>query len=199
MARRNEHTKEEIRQMAIISGQDIIKKEGFAAFSARKIARDIGYTIGTLYNIFASHEDIILHINAKTLDGLKKFIEENKSNKKHDANHKIKELARIYIQFAGQNYNCWNAIFEFHEPLDFVVPKWYEEKTGELFEIVEDALCGVVKGKRQLNKHAKILWASIHGICLLNIKQKLNIDGIKKVETLTDTLINNYLYALQNK
>ncbi len=194
MARRNDHTKDEIREMAIISGQNIIKQESIAGFSARKISREIGYTIGTLYNIFENHEDIILNINAKTLDDLKNFIQEKQ---KCGGESTIKEMAHLYIEFAGKHYNCWNAIFEFHKPLGFIMPEWYENKVSELFEIVEESLKYTLQNKSEIKKHARIIWAGIHGICLLNIKQKLNIDGIKKVETLTDLLINNYLYGAQ--
>ena len=41
---------------------------GLSGFSTRQIAKKIGYTLGTLYNIFESYDDIILHINAATLD-----------------------------------------------------------------------------------------------------------------------------------
>ena len=51
MARRNDHTRDELKEMAISAGQSIIIHEGFNKFSARKVARNIGYTVGTIYNI----------------------------------------------------------------------------------------------------------------------------------------------------
>ncbi len=199
MARRGDHTQDEIKELVIIAGQNIIKQAGISGFSARKISREIGYSIGTLYNIFDSHEDIILNINARTLDDLKLFIEEKKYSSNENILNNIKKLAHLYVEFASANYNCWNAIFEFHEPIEFVTPKWYEEKTQELFKIIEIALEDIFQSKDCLERHAKIIWAGIHGVCLLNIKKKLNISGVKKVETLTDLLIENYLYGAQNQ
>ena len=70
MARRSEHSKEEIRDMALAAAQDIVKAEGLAGLSARKIAKKIGYTVGTLYLVFKNQDDLILTINARTLDAL---------------------------------------------------------------------------------------------------------------------------------
>ena len=52
MARRNDNSRDELKEMSIAAGQEIILAEGFASFSARKVAKNIGYTIGTIYNIF---------------------------------------------------------------------------------------------------------------------------------------------------
>ena len=52
MGRRNEHSRDEIKEMAIEAGKKIIVEEGFSNLGARKIARAIGYTVGTLYNVF---------------------------------------------------------------------------------------------------------------------------------------------------
>lgn len=54
---------------------------GLSGFSTRQIAKKIGYTLGTLYNIFESYDDIILHINAATLDEMKKFITQSMNPK----------------------------------------------------------------------------------------------------------------------
>ncbi len=44
MVRRSDHTKDELKQMAINAGYNIIKSQGFNKFSARKVASEIGYT-----------------------------------------------------------------------------------------------------------------------------------------------------------
>ena len=38
--------------------------------SARKVATAIGYTVGTLYLVFENIDDLILNVNARTLDRL---------------------------------------------------------------------------------------------------------------------------------
>ena len=52
MARRSDHTREEIREMALVATEQIVSVAGFSALSARKIAKKIGYTVGSLYLLF---------------------------------------------------------------------------------------------------------------------------------------------------
>lgn len=70
MARRSDHSREEIRAMALAAAQQIVTEQGFAALNARKIASAIGYTVGTLYLVFKNLDDLFLQLNARTLDDL---------------------------------------------------------------------------------------------------------------------------------
>ena len=196
MARRNDHTKEEIREMVIQAGSELIRASGFSSFSTRQIAKEIGYTVGTLYNVFESYDDIILHINATTLDDMRKFIEERLSPKLKNANA-IKHLAKIYIDFAHKNYNSWSALFEYNILSELKLPEWYSQKIENLFSITEGLLSEFIVKKSEALKHAKVIWASIHGICVLSLTRKLNVTRAESVEVLTDSLIENYLRGLE--
>lgn len=197
MARRNDHTKKELKNLVIEAGQKLIKQNGFANFSTRQVAKEIGYTVGTLYNIFESYEDIVLHINAATLDEMKTFIETN-LNSKLKGDKQIKQLAELYIKFAHKNYNNWSALFEFSLPNQVTLPQWYEEKIHNLFLIVSNSLEQIIDGKSESLKHAKVIWASIHGICVLSLTQKIGaITKFDSPEILTDLLIENYLKGLK--
>jgi AcrR family transcriptional regulator len=195
MARRNDHTKEEIREMVIRVGSELVKSSGFSSFSTRQIAKEIGYTVGTLYNVFDSYDDIVFHINAKTLDDMKTFLRKNlKSDLKRSA--AIKQLAHLYIEFASQNYNRWSALFEYSIPEELQLPEFYNKKIDELFAIIKDVLKCFIKDDSECLKHAKIIWASIHGICILSLTKKLNVAGLNSVEELTSQLVDNYLRGI---
>ena len=195
MARRNDHSKDEIREMAIKAGSDLIDKSGFSSFSTRQIAKEIGYTVGTLYNVFDSYDDIVFHINTATLDDMKNFVKKNlKPNLKRSA--AIKQLAHLYIEFASQNYNRWSALFVYSIPEDLQLPEFYSKKIDELFAIVKDVFKGFVKDESASLKHTKIIWASIHGICILSLTKKLNVAGLNSVEELTGQLVDNYLRGI---
>jgi len=192
MARRNDHTKNEIKEMAIKAGIEIINEYGFANFSMRQIAKKIGYTVGTLYNIFDDYNDIILNINSVTLDEMKKFINYN-INTNLDGIVAIKQLAKLYIKFANNNYNRWSALFEHVMPPNSKLPEWYNKKIEDLFNIIESILSKLIDQKSDTLKHAKIIWASVHGICILSFTNKINIIGSDSVENISDCMIENYL------
>ena len=52
MARRSEHTQEQIKEMVLIAAEGIVTEEGEEALTVRKIAQHIGYTVGSIYMVF---------------------------------------------------------------------------------------------------------------------------------------------------
>jgi len=51
MGRRSIHSAEELRELIIQAATDIVERDGLAGLSAREIAKRIGYSPGTLYNV----------------------------------------------------------------------------------------------------------------------------------------------------
>ena len=49
MGRRNQHSREEQRTMALDAAEALVAAEGLAGFSMRKVAQAMGYTVGNLY------------------------------------------------------------------------------------------------------------------------------------------------------
>lgn len=197
MARRNDHTREELMEMAISAGQKIISEDGFDQFSARKVAKEIGYTVGTIYNIFDSHNDLILHINSATLDDMYAFIT-HKMNKKHSGNNAIKNLFSYYIMFAQENYNRWSALFEFNIPQGDSLPDWQTNKILALFALVETLLLPIVNNdKEKAERYSRALWAGAHGICQLGITGKLGQVSTDSIHVLANSLIDNFINGIK--
>lgn len=70
MARRSDHSRDELREMALTAAEQIVLENGYESLSARKVASAIGYTVGTLYLVFENLDDLVLQVNARTLDRL---------------------------------------------------------------------------------------------------------------------------------
>ena len=56
--------------MILSAARDIIERDGLPALSAREIARRIGYSAGTLYNIFSHLDDVRLTLQCEMLEEL---------------------------------------------------------------------------------------------------------------------------------
>ncbi len=198
MARRNDHSREELKKIAVLAGKNLILNEGLGGFSARKVAKEIGYTIGTIYNIFGSHENFILHINATTLDDMYHYLSKHRKNNQQPVDI-IKNLAAAYLNYARKNYNLWSALFEFNLPQDIPLPDWYAHKIKLLFTMVEESMLPLFDGNSKKSEHAaKVLWSSIHGICQLGLTGKLDTVGAAPVKVLTDSLIDNYILGVNH-
>ncbi len=197
MARRYDHSREEIREMCINHGCLIMEEKGLDGFSARLLAARIGYSVGTLYNVFGSYEQLLLHINLRTLEELEAALIKAEASSKSPKEALIK-LARAYLIFARLHYHRWSALFEYHLPAGETIPEWYGSKLAVLFALIEqpiEALAGC--GEVQAAREARTLWTAVHGVCALGLNGKVAVTGLTDtVESLLDVLLERYLSAL---
>ena len=197
MGRRNEHSRKQIKEMAIEAGRKIIVEEGFSNLGARKIARAIGYTVGTLYNVFGNYLDIVLNINAETLDDIKNHLERSLASGEEGVKA-ITTIGLSYVDYARENTNLWNALFNFHHPEDTNMPEWYVERVNSLFSIPVKALVPLFNGdaERAMDE-ARIIWGGVHGICLLGLTHRLSHDSEELLKSKVLSLIENYMRGLE--
>jgi len=196
VARRSDHSQDEIREMAIKASRDIIMHKGLSALTARKIAKEIGYTPGTLYLIFKNQDDLILHINAITLqDMYQQLSAAVKRCRKPESC--ILKLGHEYVRFAIEHRHLWNAVFEHRLPEGQHPPTWFQTHIAQLYELVETQLEHLSNAKR-LDTHlaATALWSGVHGICVLGLNDKIENSNEKLIQSLVDSLIKNYLNGL---
>lgn len=131
MARRSEHSLDEIKTMVLNAAETIVIEEGFSALTVRKIAMAIGYTVGSIYMVFANMADLNMHINARTLDAIAAQLEQVQGC---PADQCIETLAQTYLGYASQNFNRWSMIFEYRFPPNTDIPAWYQEKLNAVFD-----------------------------------------------------------------
>jgi len=192
MARRNEHSREAIHDMALDAAEAIAASEGYPGLSARKVAKAIGYTVGTLYLVFENLDDLVLQVNARTLDALYERLvrQRPESEQPEDV---LLALAYAYIAYAEAESPRWNMLFESVYGKDGNLPEWYQQKLGRVFWLVEGALRPLRLKEGEEVGMARVLWASVHGICTLSIRQRLELAGGLSVEAMAKMLICNFL------
>ncbi|MCU7853268.1 MAG: TetR/AcrR family transcriptional regulator [Candidatus Thiodiazotropha sp. (ex Monitilora ramsayi)] len=194
MSRRSDHSREEIREMALAAAETIASEQGYTGLSARKVASAIGYTVGTLYLVFDNLDDLILQVNGRTLDHLHaQMVKEQ--NQHQDARERLLQLGHTYIRFADEDPHRWEMIFEHHLPEDHETPKWFLEKVARMFLLVETGLEPLAKqhSPQEITQAARALWGGVHGICILAVTRKLDVVGVDSVQDLSQSLMDNYL------
>lgn len=194
MARRSDHSREEIRSMALVAAEQLVSEQGYEGLSARKVASAIGYTVGTLYLVFENLDDLILHINARTLDRLYRRMEEVQTDCR-DPGYCLQQLGQTYIGFASDNPYLWKMVFKHRLPEGQQVPAWFQEKVHRMFAMVEAQLKPLAKNRShaEIAQAAGALWGGVHGICMLALTGKIGVAGEVSAQDLTQTLMNNYL------
>jgi len=197
MARRNDHSRKQLRAMAISTARKIVSEEGFQALSARRVAREIGYTVGTLYLIFKNLDDMILALNEQTLTELYTSLESS-TESQANASELVEKICLSYLSFAIKHRHLWVLVFEHELPAQQEMPSWYAEKIAMGIHLIELVLCQLVpKAKTEIiNQSARSIWGGVHGVCMLAVSKKLDLTGIESAEDQVVDLTQKYLRGL---
>jgi AcrR family transcriptional regulator len=197
MGRRSTHTHEELRELVLRSAQEIIEADGLAGLSAREIARKIGYSPGTLYNLFNNLNDLILHVEDRLLEALDKRLSEvERSGSPEQA---VRRFAQAYLSFTHERPKVWNLLFEHHVPGKAAIPAWYQERIEGLTRHIEEAIAplAVDSDPAAVRRYAHVLWASIHGITSLSTAPKPIMISTETAQHMIDDLVTIYVAGLR--
>lgn len=196
MARRSEHSREELHSMAIDAARALISQEGIEGLSARKVAQKIGYTVGTLYQSFDNIHDLVLHANAFTLSELLTELEDAYMGSR-DPRQRLVKIAEAYLLFATRHERQWAAVFRHTLPRGYPMPDWYQTRIDALFALVENALRTLApqRNRSAIQLASRALFSGVHGVCILHTGNKLFSDSIASPQMLLQSLVKHYLSA----
>lgn len=198
MARRSDHSRTELSRLALDAARGIVEKQGLDALTTRNIADAIGYSPGTLYNVFENLDDLIVRLNAQTLDILYRQLSDIPMT--GDAGRDLRALLAGYRAFQISQPALWTTLFDYRLTENQVPPDWYLAKVDRVMALIERALAPLFcTGEREdLENAARILWAGIHGICSLSHAGKLGTVSSQSTEDMTETLLACFVYSLES-
>ncbi len=141
---------------------------GFARFSARQVARAVGYSVGTIYNVFPSLDHFLLAINTRTFE---QWTQHLLSQLEIAGEDRIRALVEAYFSFARDNRNLWMAIYDHRLPPAMQMPDDAAQRRAELTGIVVREIAAVVGDQplEQIQHLARSLIATVHGHCSFDL------------------------------
>ena len=174
--------KEETRINILDASLQIIKEEGWAALSMRKIADVIEYTAPIIYEYFANKEAILLELSRKGYLILARDLEEAKSKHRLPAKQ-LEAMWVAYWNFAFDNKELYQGMFgvstncccEMVNNLPEAEIPWdmFSEVIGELMGITDmesEIIC----------KKYYTLWSIVHGLVSINLLSRGFSDEINR-------------------
>lgn len=164
MGRRSDHSRAELEALILDVGHQHMAEMGFARFSAREVAKRIGYAVGTLYNVFGSYDQLIAAINTRTFEQWADHLEQRLAISSDD---RIGALVEGYFCFAAEHTNLWMAIYDHRLPPDMSVPEDLVARRGSLTDIVVREVAAVLPPETRdcAPRLARSLVATVHGHC----------------------------------
>ncbi|MEM7776480.1 MAG: TetR/AcrR family transcriptional regulator [Pseudomonadota bacterium] len=163
-----------LRRRALEVAREIMSAEGLGAVQARRIATGIGCSVGTLYNLYDGLDDLIVAVNAETLEQLGAAVVKACDTSDSQAIEPLLEImALAYFEFARDHRQCWQAIFQHQLANGRVVPDWYRERQSALFALVEDILRSRIRDDDHRKMASRALFSAVHGVVSLSLDEKL--------------------------
>lgn len=154
--------------------ETVLAGEGLASAQARRIAKDAGCSVGTLYNIYGDIDQLILAANETTLHDLALALTAAaNSARASDLEARLMALAQAYLAFASSNIARWRAVFEQRLADDYPVPASYLEDRSRLLALIETELQATIPDPSARQVASRALFSAVHGIVLLALDMKL--------------------------
>jgi AcrR family transcriptional regulator len=176
MGRRSDHSRAELAEMILAEGHRQMADVGYSRFSAREVAKRIGYSIGTLYNVFGTHDRLVAAINTRTF-GL--WSAHLRARLERGGGDRIRALVEGYFSFARENPNLWTAIYDHRLPAGASLPEEDDALRGALTEIVAAEVAAALPEalRPKSPRLARSLVAVVHGHCAFALNGSFALMG----------------------
>lgn len=201
MARRKEHSHDEIRKLAITATMDRLAYEPMQEISLRQIANAIGYAPSTLVKVFGSYHYLLLACSANTLMAL---LHELNQLEDTSSGSRLLMMANRYYDYALANPHLFNLVFELKMEADEALPQSQLSLISLLLSKLEKEISLIVPHLKagELEAASRNFWSMIHGITVLSLKDKLFCQSLDAPSLLTmqvETFIAGLLAQYDNK
>lgn len=166
MGRRSDHSRAELEELILSTGSALIAESGLGSFSAREVARRIGYSIGTIHNVFGTADRLIAAINTRSFAAWAESLRE-RLDATGSGGDRIAVLVDAYFRFAREHPHLWTSIFDHRLPLDGGLTEADETGRSLLTRIVVEEIAHAIDHEvnDSLATLARSLIATVHGHC----------------------------------
>lgn len=197
MGRRSDHSRDELRSLILDAGIALMAEVGFADFSAREVAKRIGYSIGTIHNVFGNVDGLVTAINTQAFADWADELERSLAAAGDD---RIAALTQGYFRFATENPRRWSAIYDHRPACETLTPE-QEQTRGRLMLIVGAEVAKAVGRPLgpAIGTFARSLVATVHGHCSFAVTGSWAAMGQDNVEAVALARVRESLAAFHEQ
>jgi AcrR family transcriptional regulator len=182
--------------LVLEAARAIVIAEGPAGVTMRKIAGQIGYAAGSIYNAVGDQAVVLRHVNAQTLRELVAALESAVGSAGFAPGdiRRAEVIAEAYIDYVVAHARLWAALLERPPLPGEEVPEFYARPRARLVEMVAEAIAPFFKDPSELRDSVVALWSALQGIASLAAGGNVSFlgDGIDP-KRVARTLVRRYL------
>lgn len=167
MARRSDHSRDELAALVLESARKIVTEEGTEAVTMRKIGGMIGYAPGSIYNAVGDLDAVLREVNAITLKDLAGQLDGVLADHKPGQIDCALKVAETYVDFVTHHPRLWAALLARPPQAGEAVPDSYSQPRAHLIEIVAKAISPLIADPSARQRAVIALWAALQGVAAL--------------------------------
>ena len=160
----------DIRERATTVAERIVLEHGGGALNARGLAKELGISVGSLYNAFGDLDGVVRAVNSRCAERLATALRQAMADAPADARARVIAIGEAYFDFAHSEPRRWYMLFVRDSDLQLDV------KTAELQEGLLEMLIHAGDGDPSDPQHRQfflLLWASVHGLVSLACRPQI--------------------------
>lgn len=195
MGRRSDHGREELEALILDTGGKVMAESGYARFSAREVAKRIGYSVGTVMHVFGNVDGLVMEINARTFRHWSEWLEERLEGT--EGRERILVLVRGYFDFAETHLNLWAAIYEHRVPEGMAMSEKLAAQRVRLTGVIAREVAAVLPA-HEAGDAAELtssLIATVHGHCAFMLGGTFALLGVEHPAQLAAARVMEILQA----
>lgn len=182
-----------IRERAVARAEHILLETGLEDLSARRLAADLGVSVGTLYNAFEDLDAVVQALIARSAAMLSDILHRAADPDIECRKTRLKALGEAYFDFAVSEPQRWWLLFEYRSHAE------PDARVQEFQTRLLEMLIHVGEGDRASPRHRQIfqqLWASVHGLVSLACRPSIVTINPEDARTYIGDLVETGLAAL---
>jgi len=193
MGRRSTHKPEDLKDLVIRTALSVIEQEGIGGLSARTVAGQIGYSPGTLYNLFRNLDALVFHVEVRILDDLVTKLMTAQTGVAPEA--RLRCVALAYLGFAEDRPRAWSLLFEHFVDSSAAVPSNYTERLELVVKVIEHAIRSGSgsEDNEALQRSARLAFCTLTGIAAMAVSPKLVRIGRDDAQRLIDQFLRDHM------
>ena len=160
-----------LRAAVLMAADARVAASGLADLGVREIAREAGCSSGMVYKLFTSHDELVLAVNARTLEQLAAAVAHGLRGIDDQADA-LRAMAEAYLDYAVANTPRWDTLFAHRQSDGAELPDWYAAQRDRLL----DGLGNTIGATRLTTR---TLFSAVHGVVALGLQQKIGPVSLK--------------------
>jgi AcrR family transcriptional regulator len=198
---RKERQKAEMRRVILHTAMELFLSHGFDQVSIRKIAEHLEYSSATIYLYFRDKDEILTALHDEGFDKLYKV--QSALGSGGDPFNLLMRHAKVYITFALANPEYYDLMFIQRSPMRHVVSPDGKYTGLRSYDLFRGHVQGCLDAGRikpgDPDTVSLALWAQVHGIASLVIRDRLQMLPRKKIKAYAFDAVKYLLEGLEAK